>query len=408
MSYKKKYDISPVTILSSIDKDIKELLVDVPKGLKPKLFSLQDMIKMLTKKLSSEEFLSKQNSSLLSKNESQSQIDRTQKIENELSELKEQNEKLKNEIKRLSQNLTDSQNKITKNLNANMQFKFILEEERNEKKMLLLQVKTVEDKFKTLFEEHKALELKHQELLNELSIMSNLNSDMKRNTNENKFKYDELIQMNCELRNKLSSYKSTMDTHVKELQAQMRKNAMLSSKIDKITKKNKELSADVTLKDEKINVLRAMNIKLEKNSNNIIKKWDTLSKIEARSSQMNNEANEKALDSLRQLTLQLNDQNQINNQLKESIQILSFEKENLLKDINNAREEIKLLRFSNKEISDKCRQYEETFKNKIAEAVKETNSRNNLVMSTGSMLSDVNLSKETVPIEMIQPAKLQD
>ena len=51
MSYKNKIEISPPTIISSIEKELKDLLSDVPKGFKPRIISIQETLKMLNKKI---------------------------------------------------------------------------------------------------------------------------------------------------------------------------------------------------------------------------------------------------------------------------------------------------------------------------------------------------------------------
>ena len=50
MSYKSKIEISPQTIISSIEKELKDLLNDIPKGFKPRIIQIQETLKMLNKK----------------------------------------------------------------------------------------------------------------------------------------------------------------------------------------------------------------------------------------------------------------------------------------------------------------------------------------------------------------------
>ena len=51
MSYKSKIEISPQTIISSIEKELKDLLNDIPKGFKPRIIQIQETLKMLNKKI---------------------------------------------------------------------------------------------------------------------------------------------------------------------------------------------------------------------------------------------------------------------------------------------------------------------------------------------------------------------
>ena len=51
MSSRKKFDISPQTMISTIETETKALLPEMPKGLKPKLISIQETVKLLSKKI---------------------------------------------------------------------------------------------------------------------------------------------------------------------------------------------------------------------------------------------------------------------------------------------------------------------------------------------------------------------
>ena len=53
MSSRKKFDISPQTMISAIETETKALLPEMPKGLKPKLISIQETVKLLSKKINS-------------------------------------------------------------------------------------------------------------------------------------------------------------------------------------------------------------------------------------------------------------------------------------------------------------------------------------------------------------------
>ena len=110
-------------------------------------------------------------------------IVQSSEIENELVSLRTENNTLRTQVSKLSQSLSESQSKMNKNMTSSVEYKTQLDEEKNKNKMLLLQVKVVEDNFKTLSEKYEDLDTKHQELLNELSVLSKINSDMKKNTN---------------------------------------------------------------------------------------------------------------------------------------------------------------------------------------------------------------------------------
>ena len=458
MSYRRRIEISPQTIISKLESEVNDLFCEIPVGLKPRLVSIQETIKLLSKQINSlvretnvansnmnytyqysqpyqqgnsaassnmNRYQNTQDNSMMKQQKQMqmsnsehmtidenliedrvNQIVQSSQIENELVSLRTENKTLRTQVTKLSQSLSQSQSKMNQNMTSSAEYKSQLDEEKNNNKMLLLQVKVVEDNFKALSEKYEDLDTKHQELLNELSVLSKINSDMKKNTNENKYKYEDLIAMNSELQNKLVSYESAIKNHSDDLKVMMKKNATLTSKINELTKANKSLTADVAYKEERLKAIRLMNSKLEQQSKSLIKKWDSLSQIEQRSNQISQDANE-AYDSIRMLSTRLEKEVESNKNLKQNIQKIAYEKEQLLQEINKIKNENKVLKIMNKEITDKYKEIEDTFKNKISESVKNMNSRSNMALSTNSKISSCidNNSRESIPIEKLQPAR---
>ena len=458
MSYRRRIEISPQTIISKLESEVNDLFCEIPVGLKPRLVSIQETIKLLSKQINSlvretnvansnmnytyqysqpyqqgnsaassnmNRYQNTQDNSMMKQQKQMqmsnsehmtidenliedrvNQIVQSSQIENELVSLRTENKTLRTQVTKLSQSLSQSQSKMNQNMTSSAEYKSQLDEEKNNNKMLLLQVKVVEDNFKALSEKYEDLDTKHQELLNELSVLSKINSDMKKNTNENKYKYEDLIAMNSELQNKLVSYESAIKNHSDDLKVMMKKNATLTSKINELTKANKSLTADVAYKEERLRAIRLMNSKLEQQSKSLIKKWDSLSQIEQRSNQISQDANE-AYDSIRMLSTRLEKEVESNKNLNQNIQKIAYEKEQLLQEINKIKNENKVLKIMNKEITDKYKEIEDTFKNKISESVKNMNSRSNMALSTNSKISSCidNNSRESIPIEKLQPAR---
>ena len=458
MSYRRRIEISPQTIISKLESEVNDLFCEIPVGLKPRLVSIQETIKLLSKQINSlvretnvansnmnytyqysqpyqqgnsaassnmNRYQNTQDNSMMKQQKQMqmsnsehmtidenliedrvNQIVQSSQIENELVSLRTENKTLRTQVTKLSQSLSQSQSKMNQNMTSSAEYKSQLDEEKNNNKMLLLQAKVVEDNFKALSEKYEDLDTKHQELLNELSVLSKINSDMKKNTNENKYKYEDLIAMNSELQNKLVSYESAIKNHSDDLKVMMKKNATLTSKINELTKANKSLTADVAYKEERLKAIRLMNSKLEQQSKSLIKKWDSLSQIEQRSNQISQDANE-AYDSIRMLSTRLEKEVESNKNLNQNIQKIAYEKEQLLQEINKIKNENKVLKIMNKEITDKYKEIEDTFKNKISESVKNMNSRSNMALSTNSKISSCidNNSRESIPIEKLQPAR---
>ena len=458
MSYRRRIEISPQTIISKLESEVNDLFCEIPVGLKPRLVSIQETIKLLSKQINSlvretnvansnmnytyqysqpyqqgnsaassnmNRYQNTQDNSMMKQQKQMqmsnsehmtidenliedrvNQIVQSSQIENELVSLRTENKTLRTQVTKLSQSLSQSQSKMNQNMTSSAEYKSQLDEEKNNNKMLLLQVKVVEDNFKALSEKYEDLDTKHHELLNELSMRSKINSYMRKNTNENKYKYEDLIAMNSELQNKLVSYESAIKNHSDDLKVMMKKNATLTSKINELTKANKSLTADVAYKEERLKAIRLMNSKLEQQSKSLIKKWDSLSQIEQRSNQISQDANE-AYDSIRMLSTRLEKEVESNKNLNQNIQKIAYEKEQLLQEINKIKNENKVLKIMNKEITDKYKEIEDTFKNKISESVKNMNSRSNMALSTNSKISSCidNNSRESIPIEKLQPAR---
>ena len=195
MSYKNKIEISPQTIISSIDKELKDLISDIPKGFKPRIISIQETLKMLNKKIKliiqqKIEENNEINNQNFNNNFNLNLKDIKSQYDNNIGSLILENNNLKNKINELEKFIQILQNNSQRNNSTNHQMNNLLNEEKNKSKMLLLQVKTVEDSFKILLEKYNKLEEKHNELLNDCSKMANLTSNMKRINNKNKNNYN--------------------------------------------------------------------------------------------------------------------------------------------------------------------------------------------------------------------------
>lgn len=285
------------------------------------------------------------------------------------------------------------------------EMKYFLSEERNKNKSLLLHIKTVEENYKNLSEKYTELTQKHQELLSELSSLSKNNSDMKRNSSENKYKYEDLISLNCDLKNKLSSYENIIKGHNNDYKSLIKKNAALTTKINELQKENKTLKADIDYKEDRLNAVKVMNSKLEQRSNNLIKKWDTLNKIEQRSNEITKEANE-AFETLKAVNSKLEQEITLNKALYQEIKNAKNENNKFIQEIQNAKEENKKLKQMNKQLLDKYQMIQNNFKMEIIEQARENKNKNTLVLSNNSRSSGIdsceNFYNESIPIEQTQ------
>ena len=53
MSYRRRIDISPQTIITKLESEVNDLFCEIPVGLKPRLVSIQETIKLLLKQINS-------------------------------------------------------------------------------------------------------------------------------------------------------------------------------------------------------------------------------------------------------------------------------------------------------------------------------------------------------------------
>lgn len=408
MNGKTKVNISPLTIISSIEKELKELQPELTKTQKTKIISIQESIKLLHKKLLS----------VSSNNNYQQEIkyipsiiessENSSKLDEEMNQIRQENIKLKSEVALLNHLLQDKAKAINVNESSINDFHFVLNEEKTKNNLLLLQVKTVEDNFKTLNKEYQALSEKHEKVLKDMESLCQVSSEMKRRTNDNKYKYGDLAYINSELKKKLLSYENNINTHNEDIKTLMKKNNTQKIRIEELEKVNKALNAEVNYKEERIKVIRLMNAKLESNTKKLINKWGSLSQIEEKNTQIAQEANE-AFDSLREMNehltyescanknLQLQLQQAINNN-----QLLQKEIKNL-NDINSSIKEMnKDLLMKNKELETRL---EVEFKKKENNILSTTYKGNNLLSISNK--NENNNSDMAMPLEKLQPAKLQ-
>lgn len=401
---KKKIDISPITILTLIEKELKELLPELTKTQRAKIISIQESLKVLNKKLyfpsNIHEEVMTMTSGIDSK-ESKSKFDEEMKI------LKEENIKLKSELSHLNYLLQDQAKVINRNELSTNNFRAIINEERTKNNLLLLQVKTVEDNFKTLNKEYQTLSEKHELVLKEMGELCQVSSEIKRTTNDNRYKYEDLAQINTELKQKLLSYENNISTHNEDIKILMKKNNSQRLLIEKLGRTNKELSAEVNYKEERIKAIRIMNAKLETNTKKLINKWASLSKIEEKNIQISQEANE-AFETVREMNEHLTYESSANKNLQMQLHQAVNSNQNLQNEIKNLSDINVSIKEMNKELLNKKTELENRFEVEFNK--KENNiltasyKRNNLLT-----ISEENANKNDIglPLEKLQPAKLQ-
>jgi chromosome segregation ATPase len=99
------------------------------------------------------------------------------------------------------------------------------------------------------------------------------------------------VKINNDLKSKLIESESNYTMHSDEFKSLIKRNSVLSKKIEENEKEKEKHSAEIAYKEERLQALRQMNTKLEQKSSQILKKWETFKLFEEKSNQVSNNCN---------------------------------------------------------------------------------------------------------------------
>jgi chromosome segregation ATPase len=147
------------------------------------------------------------------------------------AELKKLRENKSNEIELININ-KEKDIQISK-LNSKVEsLNSYLAEEKGKIAQLLLKIKSLEESFKTLNSEYMSLNYKYNKVQTDSENYEKSLMDVRKNNNENKTKFEELIKINAELKNRLINYENNAKLHQDDLKNVLKRNANLQKNLE--------------------------------------------------------------------------------------------------------------------------------------------------------------------------------
>jgi len=107
-----------------------------------------------------------------------------------------------------------------------------LAEEKSKNAQLLLKIKTLEESFKTLNGEYMSLNYKFNKAQTESENYERSLLDVRRNNNETKTKFDDLVKINAELKTRLVDCENSAKLHQDDLKNVLRRNSNLQKNFE--------------------------------------------------------------------------------------------------------------------------------------------------------------------------------
>lgn len=146
-------------------------------------------------------------------------------------ELKKLRENKSNELELININ-KEKDNQISK-INSKVEsLNVFLAEEKNKNAQLLLKIKSLEESFKTLNSEYMSLNYKYNKVQTESESYEKSLMDVRKNNNETKTKFEELVKINADLKTRLIDYENNTKLHQDDLKNVLKRNANLQKNLE--------------------------------------------------------------------------------------------------------------------------------------------------------------------------------
>ncbi len=384
---RKKSEIGSSTIIASIEREVNELMSEITiRAQKNKLLSIGEYLKLLVKRFpldvkeSSNTLQSKESTTNipLSKSNSDGEIKFREEIkliktnyENEILNLKEEIEKLKNvnRIKEKESNNTLSNISMT---NANLtqlnkkleEANYLLSEEKQNNKNLILQIKSLEEALKALNAEYNTLSFKYGKLQSDCDFLEMSKNNMKKNSHDSKDKFEEIVKLNSEMKQKLLDYETNIRLHNEDVKSLLKKIAIQQKTIEDYEVKNKQVLAELAYKEERLKAIRLMNSKLEQKSQQILKKFEAFKLFEEKTNEMtaNSQKMYEMIEDLNKRLMQEREEKEIQRQVNER---LSYQISKTNSDFEEVRKQLQAMKSINEDIISKNSELENKFKRSL-------------------------------------------
>ena len=139
----------------------------------------------------------------------------------------------------------------------------------------------------------------------------------KKTNGELKEKIEELSRINADLKLRILQSEEVIKNHTGDLKNFIIKNSNLMKKVEEYEKNKKSMANDISIKENRLTIIRQMNNKLEQKSNKIVKKFENFKKFEEKSNEVSSNCN-KLIAIIEELNDKLNYLNEENHVLKGS------------------------------------------------------------------------------------------
>ena len=369
-SKRKSDNISPITIIASIERDIQNLLLEITiRSQKDSLSSIIESLKILSKKLEADySIVSDYSGAKPSINQSKIENSST-KLDDKTSEgqtissYQEEIAKLKEEIEKMKKN--------KKNSDTETQLTIYIEE----KEKLLLQINelqkidkdnkgkisTLEECLKSLNGEYDQLSILYGNVLEKNKKNEKNISDLKNQNKDNKKYMDEIIETNQQLKEKIITLEKDYKLVSEELKNNNKKLNNLSKIYQNSENLNKKLVSEITTKDERYKIVKLMNEKLEAKSKKIIQRMQSVLEIESKANEFS-KVKMKLEETIKHLTEKIKDLTNLNENLTKNNNNLENENSRFKNEINNLKQNIDKIKKDSEELIAKNNELENKFK----------------------------------------------
>jgi len=408
-SGQKKPDISASTIISSIEREINELIQEINvRSQKNKLISITESIKILSRKIASgnvhspsnsgevnikensqfanvnSSFIRKESINLGASTRGGSLIVEESNLVKFQYEIEQMRKSYEIEIKNLKEEILSLQSKLNSNtiiteydsklvksnesiakLGAKLeQTNYLLADERSRNNQFLLQIKNLEDALKTLNSEYNNLSLKYGKLQTECESLEKTLSDLRKNNSDNKYKFEDLIKINSELKSKLIECENTLKLHTEDMKSILKKSAVQSKYVEELETKNKQIISDLNYKEERLRALRHMNSKLEQKSNQILKKFEAFRLFEQKSIEISQNS-QKMMDIIDDLNKRLLQETFEKEAYKNNVENMTADNNKMSSEYEEMKKQFVSLKIMNEELVSKNNELEKKFKRSL-------------------------------------------
>lgn len=283
-------------------------------------------------------------------------------LEQEIKKLKEELASIR--AREVNENHKSNAEETGKLIQKTEGLQYSLNEERSLNRELVIQIQSLEDALKKLNTEYNSLSYRFAKLNSESEMFEKTICDLKHNLNVNKGKFEEVIKVNQELKEKHFEKEQFIENHNKDIRNVIKKNQKLTLKIEEQEKVIDELKHENEVKEVRLNALRAMNQKLDQKSNMILKKWENVQQLEKKTDETYSNY-QKQLEYYEEqnkkiLTLRSDNESHSKQEAQQKKELFNIKEEN-----RNLKKQVTELKAINEEFQKKVELFEAKFKNTL-------------------------------------------